>query len=68
MNWRGKPRSNDTHASTTDPDASLYKKSDKTPAALCYQGHVLMVNRSGLVVGVEKQILSSNIKCCIFLI
>lgn len=50
-NWRGKPRSNDTHASTTDPDARLYKKSDKMPAILCYQGHVLMENRSGLVVG-----------------
>jgi transposase len=50
-NWRGKPRSNDTHASTTDPDARLYKKSDNMPAILCYQGHVLMENRSGLVVG-----------------
>ena len=50
-NWKGKRRSNDTHASTTDPDARLYKKSDKMPAILCYQGHVLMENRSGLVVG-----------------
>jgi transposase len=50
-NWKGKPRSNDTHASTTDSDARLYKKSDKMPALLCYQGHVLMENRSGLVVG-----------------
>lgn len=50
-NWKGKRRSNDTHASTTDPDARLYKKSDKMPALLCYQGHVLMENRSGLVVG-----------------
>jgi transposase len=50
-NWRGKPRSNDTHASTTDPDARLYKKSDKMPSILCYQGHILMENRSGLVVG-----------------
>ena len=48
--WKGKPRSNDTHASTTDPDARLFKKSDKTAAVLCYQGHVLMENRSGLVV------------------
>lgn len=50
-NWKVKRRSNDTHASTTDPDARLYKKSDKMPAILCYQGHVLMENRSGLVVG-----------------
>jgi transposase len=49
--WRGKPRSNDTHASTTDPDARLLRKSQGTAAMLAYQGHVLMENRSGLVVG-----------------
>lgn len=49
--WRGKPRSNETHASTTDPDARLYRKSKHTAAILCYQGHLLMENRSGLVVG-----------------
>jgi transposase len=49
--WKGKPRSNDTHASTTDPDARLFRKSHNTAAMLCYQGHVLMENRSGLVVG-----------------
>ncbi|MFC5610203.1 IS5 family transposase [Variovorax soli] len=49
--WRGKPRSNDTHASTTDPDARLFRKSNNTAAVLGYQGHVLMENRSGLVVG-----------------
>lgn len=49
--WKGKPRSNDTHASTTDPDSRLYRKSDNTASILCYQGHVLMENRSGLVVG-----------------
>jgi len=49
--WKGKPRSNDTHASTTDPDARLYRKSHNTASILCYQGHVLMENRSGLVVG-----------------
>lgn len=48
--WKGKPRSNDTHASTTDPDARLYRKSHNTAAILSYQGHVLMENRSGLVV------------------
>jgi hypothetical protein len=32
--WKGKPRSNDTHVSTTDPDARLYKKSDNTPAVM----------------------------------
>lgn len=48
--WKGKPRSNDTHESRTDPDARLYRKSHNTASVLCYQGHVLMENRSGLVV------------------
>ena len=49
--WKGKPRSNDTHASTTDPDARLFRKSHNTAAVMAFQGHVLMENRSGLVVG-----------------
>lgn len=48
--WKGKPRANDTHQSSTDPDARLFRKSRNTAAILCYQGHVLMENRSGLVV------------------
>lgn len=48
--WKGKPRSNDTHASTTDRDARLFRKSRQTAAILAFQGHVLMENRSGLVV------------------
>jgi transposase len=44
-------RSNETHRSTTDPDARLYKKGDGQPAKLCYIGHALMENRHGLVVG-----------------
>lgn len=48
--WKGKTRSNDTHESTTDPDARLYRKGMNTAAVLAYQGHVLMENRSGLVV------------------
>jgi IS5 family transposase len=43
-------RSNDTHQSTTDPDARLYKKGDGQPAKLCYIGHALMENRHGLAV------------------
>ena len=49
--WKGKPRSNDTHASATDPDARLFRKSHNTAAVMAFQGHVLMENRSGLVVG-----------------
>jgi transposase len=43
-------RSNETHQSTTDPQARLYKKGDGQPAKLCYIGHALMENRNGLAV------------------
>lgn len=43
-------RTNDTHESTTDPDARLYRKSPNEGARLVYMGHALMENRSGLVV------------------
>jgi transposase len=49
--WKGRRRSNETHESTTDPDARLFRKSISVAATLCYQGHALMENRSGLVVG-----------------
>jgi transposase len=48
--FRKEKRSNETHASTTDPEARLYKKADGQPAKLCYLGHVLMENRNGLAV------------------
>jgi transposase len=48
--WKGQRRSNDTHASTTDPDARLFRKGPNQAAILSYQGHILMENRSGLVV------------------
>ena len=50
VNFRGEQRKNDTHESTTDPDARLYRKGAGKEAKLCYAGHVLMENRSGLVV------------------
>ena len=50
MNFHGERRSNATHASTTDPQALLYRKGDRREAKLCYQGHVLMENRHGLAV------------------
>ena len=49
-NFHGQTRTNDSHASTTDPDARLYRKSNGTEARLAYLGHVLMENRHGLVV------------------
>ena len=50
-NFRGERRSNETHASTTDPDARLYRKGTGKEAKLCFMGHALMENRSGLLVG-----------------
>lgn len=50
VDFRGEKRSNATHASTTDPDARLYKKSLGTGAVLCFMGHALMENRHGFVV------------------
>jgi transposase len=51
--WKGKKRSTQTHASTTDPEARLYRKSFNTAAELCYAGHLLMENRSALIVDAE---------------
>src|SRR5437764_239682 len=48
--FHGEKRSNQTHASTTDRDARLYRKGPGQPAKLAYLGHVLMENRHALVV------------------
>ncbi|MBI1293201.1 IS5 family transposase [bacterium] len=48
--FHGQKRTNDTHASTTDPDARLYKKGKGKEAKLCFMGHGLMENRHGLLV------------------
>lgn len=48
--FHGEKRSNRTHASTTDPDARLLRKSAGQEAKLCFMGHALMENRNGLVV------------------
>jgi transposase len=50
VDFRGRKRSNDTHASRTDPEARLYRKGPGKEAKLCFMGHVLMENRNGLVV------------------
>ena len=52
VNFHGQRRRNDTHQSTTDPDARLYKKAHGREARLGYLGHVLMEHRSGLIVNV----------------
>jgi hypothetical protein len=62
VDFKGGKRSNTPHASTTDPEARLYKKSPGTGAMLCFMGHPLMENRNGLVVqGDLTQALSRQI-------
>ena len=53
VDFKGERRSRETHESTTDPEARLYRKGKQQAARLCYLGHVLTENRHGLVVDVE---------------
>jgi transposase len=48
--FHGQTRKNDTHASTTDPEAKLYRKAAGREAKLSYMGHAVMENRNGLAV------------------
>jgi transposase len=50
--FRGKPRKNETHVSTTDPEARLYTKSAGQTAKLCFMGHLLTENRNGIVLDI----------------
>ena len=50
IDFRGEKRKNQTHESSTDPDALLWTKSRGSQAKLSYMGHVLMENRNGLLV------------------
>jgi transposase len=50
VNFRGEKRANDTHESTTDPQARLWRKARGHEARLCFMGHALMENRNGLAV------------------
>jgi transposase len=52
-NFHGQKRTNDTHQSTTDGEARLFRKSRNTAATLCFVGHTLMENRNGLLVDME---------------
>jgi len=51
--FRKQKRSNATHASSTDPDAQLFRKGDGQSSRLCFMGHALMENRNGLIVDCE---------------
>ena len=50
QDFHGEKRRNQTHASTTDPDARLFRKGRGKEAKLCHMGHLLMENRHGLIV------------------
>jgi transposase len=60
VDFRGQKRSNETHESTTDPDARLAKKAAGQAAKLSYQGSVLMENRHGLIVDAEVSIVTGT--------
>lgn len=53
VDYRGERRTNETHTSTTDPEALLARKGRGKETRLCFAGHVLMENRNGLVVDVD---------------
>jgi transposase len=48
--FHGEKRKNDTHSSTTDPDARLFRKGAGKEAKLCHMGHLMMENRNALIV------------------
>jgi len=52
-NFHGQKRSNDTHESTTDTDARLFRKGKGKESKLCHMGHLLTENRNGLIVDTE---------------
>lgn len=53
VNYHGQRRTNQTHASTTDPEARMARKSNATAAKLSYAGHLLMEHRNALLVDIE---------------
>jgi transposase len=53
VDFHGEQRTNDTHASTTDPEARLAKKGKGKEAKLCFAGHIRMENRNGIAVDVQ---------------
>ncbi len=53
VDFKGQKRSNKTHTSTTDPEAMLFRKSNNAAAELSYMGHLLIENRSALIVDAD---------------
>jgi hypothetical protein len=54
VSFHGQRRTNETHASTTDPEARMARKSNATAAKLSYAGHLLMEHRNALLVDIER--------------
>ena len=61
--FHGEKRSNDTHASTTDPDARLFRKGKGKEAKLCHMGHILTENRHGLIVDARLTEANGTAEC-----
>jgi len=60
VDFKGDKRRNDTHRSTTDPEAMLYRKGPGQAAKLCFIGHGLMENRSGLILDCRLTLVSGH--------
>jgi hypothetical protein len=60
VDFRGERRKNDTHQSTTDPDARMYTKGGHQGAKLSYLGHIVIENRNGLVMAAEVTLADGN--------
>lgn len=60
VDFKGQKRCNDTHQSTTDPDARLIRKGKGKEAKLCYGGHALMENRNGLLVDIQLELATTT--------
>jgi transposase len=61
--FHGEKRSNDTHASTTDPDARLFRKGKGKEARLCHMGHIMTENRHGLIVDAKLTEATGTAEC-----
>lgn len=60
VDFHGQKRSNETHASTTDPESLLFRKGKGKPAQLAHMGHAVSENRNGLIMGVAVTAASGN--------
>jgi len=63
VDFHGEKRSNETHESTTDPDAKLARKGAGKEAKLCYSAHGLIENRNGLLVGLQLDAANGTAEC-----